>query len=170
MAGAAAATPIARLRYDVRIVRARRRCGSRTTWRGIVASADLQLRGTFDRPLLFGRADVERGEVTFEGRRYLITRGTIDFNNPSAIEPFFDIEAETRVRVPGQTYRVTLRVAGTLDRLQPEFTSDPPLPRGRRALAAVRRHRAGGDVEFAAAAVADTSASSSCCRRARPAR
>jgi autotransporter translocation and assembly factor TamB len=31
------------------------------------------------------------------------------------------------VRVPGETYRVTLRIAGTTDRLQPDFTSDPPL-------------------------------------------
>src|SRR5205085_1612257 len=45
----------------------------------LVASADLQLRGTYDRPLLFGRAQVDRGEVTFEGRRYLVTRGNIDF-------------------------------------------------------------------------------------------
>ena len=71
----------------------------------VVAAADLQLRGTFDRPLLFGRADIERGEVRFEGKRYLVTRGTIDFNNPSRIEPFFDIETETRVRVPGRPTR-----------------------------------------------------------------
>ena len=51
----------------------------------------------------------------------------LDFTNPNRIQPFFDVEAETRVRVPGQTYRVTLRLAGTTDRMQPEFTSDPPL-------------------------------------------
>ena len=33
----------------------------------LVASADLQLRGTYDRPLLFGRAEVDRGEVTLRG-------------------------------------------------------------------------------------------------------
>jgi translocation and assembly module TamB len=92
------------------------------------ASADLQLRGTFDRPLLVGRAEIVRGDVTFEGRRYLVTRGTIDFNNPTRIEPFFDIETETRVRVPDQTYRVIVRAVGTVDRFTPEFTSDPPLP------------------------------------------
>jgi autotransporter translocation and assembly factor TamB len=51
----------------------------------------------------------------------------MDFTNPTRIQPFFDIEAETRVRVPGQTYRVTLRMTGTTDRLQPAFESDPPL-------------------------------------------
>ena len=97
----------------------------------LVARADLQLRGTYDRPVLFGRAEVDRGEVTFEGRRYLVTRGAIDFTNPTRIEPFFDVEAETRVRVPGtpaQTYRVIVGAAGTMDRLQPQLSSDPPLP------------------------------------------
>ena len=94
----------------------------------IVSSADLTLRGTYDRPLLFGRAEIERGEVVFEGKRYLVTRGTIDFSNPTRIEPFFDIQAETRVRVPGQTYQVTLTAAGTFARFQYALNSDPPLP------------------------------------------
>jgi len=94
----------------------------------LVASADLQLRGTYDRPVLLGRAEVDRGEVTFEGRRYIVTRGNIDFTNPTGIEPFFDVEAQTRVRVPGQTYQVIVRAVGTVDRLQPELSSDPPLP------------------------------------------
>jgi hypothetical protein len=96
----------------------------------LVARAELQLRGTYDRPLLFGRAEVDRGEVTFEGRRYLVTKGTVEFTNPTRIEPFFDVEAETRVRVPKQTYRVIVRAAGTMDRMQPELESDPPLPTG----------------------------------------
>ena len=45
--------------------------------------------------------------------RLVWTKGTVDFNNPLRIEPFFDVEAETRVRVPNQTYRVTIRVTGT---------------------------------------------------------
>jgi autotransporter translocation and assembly factor TamB len=93
----------------------------------VVASADLNLRGTLDRPMVFGHAEIERGEVEFEGRRYLVTRGSLDFANAARIQPFFDIEAETRVRATGQTYLVTMRMAGTTDRLQPQFTSDPPL-------------------------------------------
>jgi hypothetical protein len=114
------------LRYDIRIV-APSTLEVRNSTARLVANADLQLRGTYDRPLLFGRAEVDRGEFTFEGRRYEVTRGTIDFNNPTRIEPFFDIETETRVRVPGQTYRVIARAAGTLDRLTPSFEADPPL-------------------------------------------
>ncbi|MCM3878847.1 MAG: translocation/assembly module TamB domain-containing protein [Vicinamibacterales bacterium] len=94
----------------------------------IVASADLTFRGTYDRPIVFGRAEVSRGEFIFEGRRYLVTRGTLDFTNPVRIEPVFDIAAETQVRVPAQTYRVTLSATGTMQRLKPVFESDPYLP------------------------------------------
>jgi translocation and assembly module TamB len=94
----------------------------------IVSSADLTFRGTYDRPIVFGRAEVSRGEFIFEGRRYVVTRGTLDFTNPVRIEPTYDIAAETQVRVPQQTYRVTLSATGTMQRLKPVFTSDPPLP------------------------------------------
>jgi translocation and assembly module TamB len=114
------------LRYDVRIL-APSSLHIDNDQAQIVASSDLTLRGTFDRPLLFGRAEIERGDVRFEGRRYQVTRGSLDFTNPTRIQPFFDIEAETRVRVPRQTYRVTLRMTGTTDRMQPAFESDPPL-------------------------------------------
>ncbi len=124
--GALATPATIPLRYDVRIV-APSTLRIENSQAQIVASTELNLRGTFERPLLFGRADIERGDVRFEGRRYQVTRGSLDFNNPSRIQPFFDIEAETRVRVPRQTYRVTLRLTGTTDRMQPTFESDPPL-------------------------------------------
>ena len=59
-----------------------------------------------------------------------MTRGTIDFITPPAgrIEPLFDIEAETRVRIPSQTIRVTLGVTGTLTNASVSLGSDPPLP------------------------------------------
>ncbi|HKY22096.1 MAG TPA: translocation/assembly module TamB domain-containing protein [Vicinamibacterales bacterium] len=94
----------------------------------IVSSADLTFRGTYERPIVFGRAEISRGEFIFEGRRYVVTRGTLDFTNPLRIDPTFDIAAETRVRVPGQTYRVILSASGTMQRLRPVFESDPPLP------------------------------------------
>jgi hypothetical protein len=94
----------------------------------LTASADLRLRGTYDRPVLEGRAEVERGELWFEGRRYVVSRGTVDFSNPSKIEPYFDVEAETRVRAPGQTYQITLRATGTTAQFDWDLSSDPPLP------------------------------------------
>jgi hypothetical protein len=94
----------------------------------VEAQADLRLQGTYDRPILSGRADIDRGELVFEGNNYDVTRGTIDFSNPSRIEPYFDLEAETRVRVSDQTYRITLGFLGTPDRFVPTISSDPPLP------------------------------------------
>jgi len=94
----------------------------------MVASADLKLQGTYDHPVLFGTAQIERGDILFEGNRYLVTRGSIGFANPIRIEPYFDIEAETRVRVPeGQIYRVTLGFTGTTSRMSLNLNSDPPL-------------------------------------------
>ncbi len=94
----------------------------------VVASAELTVRGTYDRPVLLGNADIERGQVYFEGNRYRVTRGSISLSNPVETEPFFDVEVETDRRVPGQTYRITVGLTGTMDRLaSPELSSDPPL-------------------------------------------
>lgn len=149
-AGAAVAPVPLRLDIEVRIPSTLR---VENNLARLVASANLQLRGTYERPQLFGRAEVDRGDVSFEGRRYLVTRGNIDFTNPLRIEPFFDVEAQTRVRVPGQTYQVTVRAVGTAERLQPELSSDPPLPTAdvlALLLSDVRRSQGVGDVELRA--------------------
>jgi len=94
----------------------------------VTARAEVRLVGTFDQPGLLGNIDVDRGDVFLQGKRYQIRRAAIQFSNPSAIEPFFDIEASTRQRVPGETYVVTITASGPnpMDNLQ--FTSDPALP------------------------------------------
>jgi hypothetical protein len=126
--GTASAAPGPPLRYDVRI-HAPSSLRVESNLAHIVSSADLVLRGTYDRPVLFGRAEIERGEALFEGKRYLLRHGSIDFSNPTKIEPFFDVEAETMIRVPGQTYVVNAQVIGTIDRVDLPLTSDPPLSR-----------------------------------------
>jgi autotransporter translocation and assembly factor TamB len=126
------------VRYDVRVL-APGTLRIDNNLARIVARADLTLHGTYDRPVVFGRADIERGEILFEGSRYKITRGTIDFVNPARIQPFFDIEAEGRIRSTSRaigsvtsatdTYRVTLGVQGSLDgKMSVTLNSDPPLP------------------------------------------
>jgi hypothetical protein len=89
----------------------------------LAARADLRIQGTSRAPIVTGRAEIERGRLYFQGRTYVIQRGTIDFVNPQRLDPLFDIEAETRIHA----YRVTLRVSGTLERVIPTLTSDPPL-------------------------------------------
>lgn len=147
LAGEASIVP---LRFDIRVLVPGTLHVDNNLVESMVASADLQLRGTYDRPTLLGRAEVDRGVVRFEGRRYKITRGTIDFTNPMRIEPFFDVEAETDVRVPGQTYRVIVSAAGTTERLQPQLSSDPPLPAADVVALLFSDVRRGQDVELRA--------------------
>ncbi|HSD28755.1 MAG TPA: translocation/assembly module TamB domain-containing protein, partial [Vicinamibacteria bacterium] len=89
----------------------------------LAASADLSIQGTTRSPVVTGRAEIERGRLYFQGRTYVIQKGTLDFVNPRRLDPLFDIEAVTRIRA----YEVTLRVSGTLERVTPTLTSDPPL-------------------------------------------
>ena len=116
------------LRFDLRIL-APSTLRVNNNVADVTMSADLRLTGTYDRPVLLGRAELERGWLIAEGNRYVVTRGTLDFNNPTKIEPFFDVAAETRVQVPGQTYHVTLSASGTPSQLNWDISSDPPLPR-----------------------------------------
>jgi len=136
-AGVASAAPPVQfpLRFDLRLTApSTLEINNRMEYAGLslqarlTASADLRLRGTYDKPVLEGRAAIERGEVLFEGRRYIVSRGNVDFRNPTKIEPYFDVEAETRVRAPGQTYHVTLAATGTVQSFEPSLSSDPPLP------------------------------------------
>lgn len=95
----------------------------------IVSSADLTLQGTWDQPVLLGAVEFERGAAFFEGNRYRLNHGTIGFANLTRVEPFVDVEVETDVRVPGQTYRVMVQATGTApDGLVLALSSDPPLP------------------------------------------
>ncbi|HEV7502632.1 MAG TPA: translocation/assembly module TamB domain-containing protein, partial [Vicinamibacteria bacterium] len=87
------------------------------------ARAELNLQGNYAAPVVMGRAEIDRGRVYFQGNTYVIRRGTIDFTNPQRIDPLFDVEAETRVH----SYNVTLKVNGTLERVYPTLSSDPPL-------------------------------------------
>ncbi len=125
---AAAAGVSVPLRYDIRI-QAPSSLRVENNIAHIVASADLALRGTYDRPQLFGRVEVDRGEAIIYGTRYLVRHASVDFSNPSKIEPFLDLEGETLIRVPNQTYVVNVQLTGTVDRFDPQLTSDPPLSR-----------------------------------------
>src|SRR5450756_1336773 len=59
----------------------------------------------------------------------MVRHGTADFSNPTKLEPFLNLEGETLIRVPGQTYIVNVQLVGTIDRLDTQLTADPPLSR-----------------------------------------
>ncbi len=85
---------------------------------------DLLLRGSLARPVVFGRVDLEAGgKLVYGGNEYLVERGSLVFANPLRIEPVIDLVAATEIR----EYDVTLNLSGTLERLNANFASEPPL-------------------------------------------
>ena len=104
LAGAAAA-PTLPLRFDVHID-APSTLRIENNLARMVASADLRLQGTYDRPLLLRqradrarRRDLRRESIPGHARHDRLRQ-------PARIEPYFDIEAETRVRVRGPERRL----------------------------------------------------------------
>ncbi len=91
--------------------------------------ADLRVNGTFDRPSITGAVDIIGGELLAFGNRYIVREGSILFNDPEKFQPVFDLAAETRPRIAGDTFDINIRITGTLDgHLKVTPTSDPSLP------------------------------------------
>ncbi|MEL7059441.1 MAG: translocation/assembly module TamB domain-containing protein [Acidobacteriota bacterium] len=87
--------------------------------------ADLFLRGTAAAPALIGEVTVEPGgALEYNGTDYTVERGRLLFTDPYRLSPEIDVVATTRVR----DYDVTLALAGRPERLETQFSSDPPLP------------------------------------------
>ncbi len=86
---------------------------------------DLQAGGTIGQPGLTGRATVqEGGNVYLGGNTYRISGdSSVDFINPTGIEPDLNVTAETQV----SSYDIKLILNGTLQTLTPQFTSTPSL-------------------------------------------
>jgi translocation and assembly module TamB len=87
---------------------------------------DLRIVGTINNPILRGRASVESGAVTYQGKTFVVKKGTIDFINPYKIDPEFDIQSEVKVR----EWLIALGISGTRDHLNFKLTSYPPEEHG----------------------------------------
>ena len=117
----AASSIVARTRLDVRLVTGDDLVVDNDVAR-LTLRADLRFVGTLSRPSVTGRATPgEGGALFFGGNRYrLEDQGSIDFANPSQIEPDLDITAVTRV----QGTEIRLALKGTPATLQATLTSD----------------------------------------------
>jgi translocation and assembly module TamB len=90
----------------------------------LTGSAALEVTGTSNSPGLVGQVEVlEGGEATLLGNRYEVERGSLNFSNPNAIEPFIDLQAATWV----QEYQISVQIAGTVDHFVTTAVSTPPL-------------------------------------------
>lgn len=98
----------------------------------VTGSADLDVTGTIANPVILGEVTLdEGGTVRIQGVDYRLVRGTVAFQNPFRIDPFLDITVEGVVSGFGTEtesgpYNVTVNLTGTLDRMLPTITSDPP--------------------------------------------
>jgi outer membrane protein assembly complex protein YaeT len=99
----------------------------------VTGSAVLDVTGTLANPSIIGTVTLnEGGRVRLQNVDYTVTRGTINFQNPFRIDPYFDVTIEGRVSGGGFSelesgpIDVTVNLVGTLDRFTPSITSDPP--------------------------------------------
>jgi translocation and assembly module TamB len=111
------------IQFDVRVESGQRLDVTTSLARNIEAEAELRLRGTAARPVLLGYVSVTEGEIELFGNKYEVNRGDIRFMNPARIEPYFDVDLQTRAR----GIDVTISFAGTMNKLNLTYRSDPPL-------------------------------------------
>src|SRR5581483_3030853 len=67
----------------------------------------------------------------FQNVDYQVVRGSINFQNPFRIDPYFDITLQARVsggisEIESGPIDVTVNLTGTVDRITPTITSEPP--------------------------------------------
>jgi translocation and assembly module TamB len=89
----------------------------------MTSRADLRVKGTASSPLVTGSIEASGGDLYFQGARYRITRGRLEFVNPLRIDPRIDLEAESDLR----DYRIVLTINGTAGKFRADMRSDPPL-------------------------------------------
>ena len=85
---------------------------------------DIALRGTVADPRIGGTARLVRGDYTFAGTRFELTRGRIQFDVGEAINPRLDVLAETSKNGTD----VDIAITGNAQSPSIVFSSDPALP------------------------------------------
>jgi len=90
----------------------------------IQGGANLHVQGTASQPVIVGRATLSGGDLFFQGNRYIVQNGTIDFVNSIRTEPVVNLEVSTVI----DQYNINMRFQGPMERISTVYTSDPALP------------------------------------------
>lgn len=105
------------LRADDRIfVRGR---GLTSEW-----SANLNIGGTVDEPLIDGRIELQEGDIDLAGRDFELSEGVISFRRSDSLNPLIDIAAQTEAN----DVTAIIDVEGPADDPEISFRSEPTLP------------------------------------------
>ncbi len=87
--------------------------------------------GTDQRFGAIGTLTIPRGVVYFRNAAFDVRRGVIEFDDPSRVDPNFDVSATTEVRRSGDltaaNWRITLSAVGNSDSFRLDTRSDPEL-------------------------------------------
>jgi len=116
--------PPASIRYDIEVegddrifIRGR---GLTSEWRAAVTVA-----GRAETPAIIGQMNLRKGDITFAGRRFDMTRGVITFDRLSLNNPILDLRAERETR-SGVTASIV--IAGRAEAPKITLESSPALP------------------------------------------
>lgn len=90
----------------------------------IDGTANLQVRGTADNPVILGRINLTGGDMILNGDRFVLTGGTIQFVNPTETQPVVNATITTDI----QQYNISMRFRGPTDHMETQYSSDPALP------------------------------------------
>lgn len=93
--------------------------GLDSEWEG-----DLAVSGTAAEPALTGVLSVRRGDMLLLDRRFDLRESTISFDGSTPVAPYLDIWGAARTR----DLAAQMHVYGTLQSVEIEFKSEPPLP------------------------------------------
>jgi translocation and assembly module TamB len=74
--------------------------------------------------VILGRVNLNNGDIIFNGDRFVVNGGTIEFVNPSETQPVVNLALNTRI----QQYDITMRFKGPIDGLRTDYSSNPSLP------------------------------------------
>lgn len=88
------------------------------------AKGDLKIVGTLDNPRPTGVASSVQGKLLFKDRVFQIQSGNVEFDNPTVINPRFEVIANTELN----NRKIQMFATGRFDKYRIEFTSNPPMP------------------------------------------
>ncbi len=92
----------------------------------IALKPDIHIQGNVSQPVFTGRAVVESGVITYQGKSFEVTRGLIDFINPYEIEPRIELEGNAQIR----EWKIFLSITGVPENLKIILQSEPALQDG----------------------------------------
>lgn len=88
------------------------------------ANANLRATGTAAQPVILGRINISGGDLIFNGKRFVLQAGTIDFANPTHTQPVVNVGVHTTI----DEYEIAMHFSGPADHLRTNYSSVPALP------------------------------------------